>query len=383
MTHATQQTQQLQAQLMASEAERQRLQQELNALSISHEALTARCAQLEHIRQMDRGSREVAAAVTAPLQMLHQRLAQQQEGSQQLNAHNAPQVPVVDSKYSGNITPGADNTNEQLQRAKQAVAASLMLEEEHSMQLQQLTEDTKELQKALAAANECAVAAEARESTTNQQLAGLHQRHQRLQQDALHLQQLCQSTLEDAAASAERHQTEEQQMKQQLADMAAAVGAADAARRTAQRDGAAVLQAMAHITLQRDTASRDIQNLNQHLAAAQAEAAEANLLLAAAREELAAAPEVLRQKAEEAEQKAAQAEQRAAVAEALKVRAELECSYIQARYKRKVEEIEPILESYEQEALDALDAKGQLLAEVAQLKRALQLQQKRSGAAGS
>jgi hypothetical protein len=132
---------------------------------------------------------------------------------------------------------------------------------------------------------------------------------------------------------------------------------------------------MAHITMQRDTASMEVQTLNQQLAATQAEAGESKLLLAAAREELAAAPEKLRQQAAEAEQRAVAAEQRAAVAEALKVRAEIACNDLQARYKRKVEEINPILVSYQDQALQALKVKGQLVSEVAHLKRVVQLQQ--------
>jgi hypothetical protein len=364
MAQVAQQNAQLQAQLMASEAEQQRLQRAYDALSINHQAISSKCAQLNH---------ELQNILSTQLQSVPQQLAPQQEDGQHPDTQQA--APAEDNEYSRGFTTDKDSTHEQLQRAKQALVASLLLEEQQSIHIQQLTADTKELQAALAAAEQRAAAAEARESTTQQQLAALQAQHQQRQQDASHLEQLCRRTLEDAAAGAERHHSEQQRLQQQLADMAAAVGAADAARRAAQRDEAAVLQAMAHITMQRDTASMEVQTLNQQLAATQAEAGESKLLLAAAREELAAAPEKLRQQAAEAEQRAVAAEQRAAVAEALKVRAEIACNDLQARYKRKVEEINPILVSYQDQALQALKVKGQLVSEVAHLKRVVQLQQ--------
>jgi fused signal recognition particle receptor len=356
MTQLQQQLGQLQAQLAASEAEQQRLQRQNDALIISHQTISSRCAQLEHeLKVISSPSAVQPATNVTQLQMMQQPLAPQQ-GNCQLNTQQA-------HKSTSSADSGThDSTHKQLVHAKQASVASLLLEEQQSIHIQQLTADTKELQVALAAAEQRAAAAEAHEFTTQQQLAALQAQHQRLQQDASHLKQLCRRTLEDAAGSAERHHSEQQRLQQQLADMAAAVGAADAARRAAQRDEAAVLQAVAHITMQRDTASMEVQTLKQQLAATLPEADEAKLLLAAASKELAAAPELLRQQAAHAEQRAVAAEQRAAVADAFKVKAEVECNSVVARcsggWMKLTPSMRGILAMLMQEARDARDVRG-------------------------
>jgi chromosome segregation ATPase len=341
----TLQTDQLQAQLLVSEAERQRLQHEYDALSTSHETLIARCSQLEVQLQASqaaqRSSSAAAAEASQQLEMMRQQMEEANSFLAQQQKTNKQQA-------------------EQLQQALDARGRKVVVLSGLVTQLS----STCINHKAAVAAAEVQIAALKKSYTE------LRKQHGQLLQEYLRVQHE-----EGLAAVVEGYKTEQQQMTQQLADMAAAVAAADAARRSAQRDEAAVLQAMAHTAMQRDSATREVTNLQDQLAAAQAEIDKAVAMAAAAKEELAAAPAMLRQKAAEAEQKAAAAEQKAAVAEALKVRAEIACNDLQARYKRKVDEINPILVGYQHEALEALKVKGQLVSEVAHLRRALQLQQ--------
>jgi chromosome segregation ATPase len=260
-------TSQFQAQLVASEERRQRLQQKYEALSTSHDVLTGRCSQLEQQLQAsqaaERTSSAKAAAANRQLEVMRQQLKDANrflDQQQKINNQQAAQLQKAVSSLeggkwkAGNTMAAAAATQQQLQQALGAKDREVRALSEQLAQLSAAFRDNKKI----------VVAAEAEGAATKQHLAALQQQHEQLQ-----AKYACIKT--ESAAAAQHFQTEQQQVKQQLADMAAAVTAADAATRRVQRDEAALLQAMAHLAQQHAEGRQQLPVVREQLKAAEAE----------------------------------------------------------------------------------------------------------------
>jgi hypothetical protein len=315
---------------LVSEAERKRLKQELDALSISHDALTIRCAQLEQLLdgQADSSSTNsssrdhsassaTAAMSNEQLEVMHQQLA---EADRFLNQQQQQQQALYasDSKACGLL--------------RMAV---------------QLSVASKENKVSLAAAEARASAAEAQCAASQQQLAGLRQQNRRLQADVKTSQRQLQTIL-DQTDSIARWKAEQQQHKEKLA-------AAEAATRRAQLNESAMLQAMAHLSNQLEASRKDTSRARGQVAKGRKQVAAVT-----------AENEALHNKAANAQ--LAQAATAGQLADAQRRNHEL-----RAWFRQKWVDIKPALDQMKEEEQQAAAIKGQLLVQVAQLRRQLQL----------
>jgi chromosome segregation ATPase len=153
-------------------------------------------------------------------------------------------------------------TQQQLQQALGAKDREVKALSEQVAQLSAACRDNK---KNLAAA-------EAEGAAVKQHLAALQQRYAQLQAKYDWVET-------ESAAAVEGYRTEQRKMKLQLADMAAAVSAAEAAARRVQRDEAALLQAMAHLSQQYGDDHQQLQVVRERLTAAEASVSEKQGLL--------------------------------------------------------------------------------------------------------
>jgi hypothetical protein len=118
---------------MAADAERQRLQQELDALSISHEALTSHCAHLEQLLQA--GTPKTTSSSTA---VPDHTLAQRNTLYQQLaeaNNHTSQQQDI--NKQLAQQLHQNSSTRTQLEQRMAADAAGLAAVQEELLLTQQ------------------------------------------------------------------------------------------------------------------------------------------------------------------------------------------------------------------------------------------------------
>jgi chromosome segregation ATPase len=261
-------TSQLQAQLIASEAERQRLQQHYDALSTSHAALTARYSQLEGqlkaSQAAERSSSAAAAEAADQLEEMRRQLAAANRFLVQQERTNKYQVRLLHKALSD-----LDAEKQRVADTQQQMWTEVGIERQkvrlQGARMAQLQSADRRNRNALRAA-------EAQCDALAQRLAAVQQQHEQLQGDYARIQLMMKTTAEEVAATTKHCQEELQQSKQRMADMAAAVAAADAARRAAQRDEAAVLQAMAHVSLQLAEDQRQLKVVRQLLSAATARA---------------------------------------------------------------------------------------------------------------
>jgi hypothetical protein len=270
---SSQPTSNLRARLMASDAERQRLQQELDALSISHEALTTRCALLEAaLAPTSSGSSTSALACgLEQLQALHQQLAKATRYGKQQQKTN--------KQLAQQLQQAQDKHREMEQRLAADAAALAAVQEELAMaqegiesskwQVRALSRQVKELTAARVKQDRALAAAEAAAHTLQQQ----NQRLQHMKEDmVLQLTAARNQARTAVAAAAEQFSQDRRQLLEQAAAAAQAAAKARAGWQAACRDEGAVLVVVQRLTVQQMMDQTELKQVKEQLEAAQAEA---------------------------------------------------------------------------------------------------------------
>jgi hypothetical protein len=341
----------LQVRLMAADAERQRLQQELDALSISHEALTSHCAHLEQLLQARTNtSSSTSTAVPdhtlAQLKALHQQLAEA--------SHDISRQQDINKQLDQQLQQGTLRTTQMEQRMAADAAALAAVQEELSTtqqgfqasrkEVQTLFRQLKEMSAArvkqdtlLSAAEGRAAAAEAISKTTQQQ----YQHLQAMKEDMkVQLSAARQQARTAAARAADQFKQDRLQLQGGMAAAAEAAATANAARRAACRDEVAVLVAMQHLTVQQLLERKEMADVKQQLEAAQEGAQQACKQVAKAQQEKDAAAAVHAELLWRAER----AEHSTLIAEVDRGIVERECSSLRVRCQQLEGEVKHQME---------------------------------------
>jgi hypothetical protein len=288
---SSQQTSNLRARLMASDAERQRLQQELDALSISHEALTTRCTHLEAALASASSSSSSTSALACgleQLQALHQQLSEATRYGKQQQKTN--------KQLAQQLQQAQDKHKEMEQRLAADAAALAAVQEELLMaqeglesskwQVRALSRQVKELSAARVKQDRALAAAEAAAHTLQQQ----NQRLQHMKEDmVLQLTAARNQARTAVAAAAEQFSQDRRQLLEQAAAAAQAAAKARAGWQAACRDEAAVLVVVQRLTVQQMMDQTELKQVKEQLEAAEAHASEAVKELTDSKQQLEAA----------------------------------------------------------------------------------------------
>jgi fused signal recognition particle receptor len=339
------QTDQLQAQLMVSEAERQRLQQQYDALSINHEALTTRCAQLEAALA---SCSKIACNDTSSSDFIRSRPSDTDAVIQQLEGMRQ-QLAVANRSLAQQQETNKQQA-EQLQQALGDLAA-----ERVRAQAAVATASTArvQLQQALQANLSKGVMQQGpqRSAARVKGKQALQTRHEAVQQELANLQgkyQQLQKSMELVSSLMEWKNHKEQHEQKSAA--------AEAAARRAQLNEAAALQAMAHMANQLDASRKQTSRARLQVVKGQ------KALAAAAAE------------TDAARQRAQAAEHQTRIREVRIERANLLYRDLCTLHRNKMLAVKPVMQDARERRKQAEHGQRQLLVEVARLRRELQLQ---------